>query len=127
MNKCGLDKQDNGDQVEEDVELEERDTSIEKEKEINHPKFVQNALEFATDAYENIQDWGMEPELGVQILSKILSDEPIVSPQSGSKVYQKAVARVQSFSKYTEKTKVDKESCLLEITRFKEQLQTIRL
>ena len=127
VNKCGLDKQDNGDQVEEDVELEERDTSIEKEKEINHPKFVQNALEFATDAYENIQDWGMEPELGVQILSKILSDEPIVSPQSGSKVYQKAVARVQSFSKYTEKTKVDKESCLLEITRFKEQLQTIRL
>ena len=54
-NNCGLDEQDDCDDNEEDVELEEKETNIEKEQEINHPEYVQNALECAKEAYDNIQ------------------------------------------------------------------------
>ena len=63
-NNCGLDEQDDCDDKEEDVELEEKETNIEKEKEINHPEYVQNALECAKEAYDNIQ-WGMDAKLNV--------------------------------------------------------------
>ena len=121
-NNCGLDEQDDCDDNEEDVELEEKETNIEKEQEINHPEYVQNALECVKEAYENFQ-WDMDPKLNVQMLSRELRDVPvgeIISP-----VYMKAVYEIQKFVKSTEETKFEKENCILELVRLEKELKTI--
>ena len=57
-----------------------------------------------------------------QELSKKLSDVPFVVGMS--QLFEEEVSRIQSLSKSTE-AKLDKESCILEIERFKKQLQTV--
>ena len=84
---CGREKQDKNNENEEYVELQEKETNTDKKKEIKHPVYVQNALEFAKNAYDDIQ-WGKEAKLIVKELSKNLSDEPFVFGQTRSKVYQ---------------------------------------
>ena len=126
-NNCGLDEQDDCDDIEEDVELEEKETNIEKEKEINHPEYVQNALECAKEAYNNIQKLGMDAKINVEILCFELTMSDVPFGQIISPVYMKAVYEIQKFLKSTEETKFAKENCILEIVRFEKELKTITL
>ena len=125
VNDCGREKQDESNENEEYVELQEKEPNTEKKKEIEHPVYVQNALEFAKNAYDDIQ-WGKEAKQIVKDLYKNLSDEPFVFGQTRSKVYQKAVSEIQNLAKSTKKI-FDKDYCIYEIVMFKQQLQTITL
>ena len=73
------------------------------------------------EAYDDIIQWGMDPKINVQMLSRELSDVPvgeIISP-----VYMKAVYEIQKFVKSTEETKFEKENCLLELVRFEKEFE----
>ena len=66
VNDCEREKQDENDENEEYVELQEKETNTDKKKEIKHPVYIQNALEYAENAYDDIQ-WGKEAKLIVKI------------------------------------------------------------
>ena len=78
-------------------------------------------MECAENAYDDIQ-WGKEPKLIVQDLSKNLSDIPFVFGQTQSKVYQNAVSSIQKFAKSIGEI-VDKDYCICEIVLFRQRLQ----
>ena len=113
VNKCLIEEQDDSNDDEDENE------------EIKNPVYVQNALEYADSAYRDIEKLrknSREAKNIFQELSKKLSDVPFVVGMS--QLFQEEVSRIQSLSKSTE-AKLDKESCILEIERFKKQLQTV--
>ena len=102
---------------------DDTDSSDEDENEIK--VYIQNALDYADSAYRDIEKLrknSREAKNIFQELSKKLSDVPFVVGMS--QLFQEEVSRIQSLSKSTE-AKLDKESCILEIERFKKQLQTV--
>ena len=126
VDTCAVEEQDDD---QDDVELEEKETDLGEKEEIKHPAYVGQALNFADSAYKDIEKWRKNSREAKNILEELgitLSVVPSMFGQTQSQVYQKEVSRLQSLSKST-KAKLDKESCILEIVRFKKQLQTITL
>ena len=130
VDTCAVEEQDDD---QDDVELEEKETDLEKEA-IKHPSYVGQALNFVDSAYRDVTKLRKNSRSAkniLQELSKTLSVVPSMFDQTPnyvapSKVYQKEVSRLQSLSESTE-AKLDKEACILEIMRCKKQLQTITL
>ena len=126
VNDCGREEQDESNEDEEYVELQEKESNSDKKKETKHPVYVQDALECAENAYDNIKWTRKEPKLIVQGLSEDLSDIPCGVGQKPSKVYQKAVSEIKKFAK-SRKEIFDEDYCLSQIVLFKQKLQTITL
>ena len=91
-------KDDSDDDEWEDVELQENET---RKEEIEHPTFINIALEWSDKAYNDIEKLrknSREAKVIVQKLDKELSELAFVYGQTHSEEYQSAVSGIKSFS-----------------------------